>query len=395
MESEIKIPDDFVDIKEITDYQEEILYISINQDQTYISIGTKTGFKLYSISPCQLIYESKCGPIKIVEMLNSTNLVLLIGQNEIGDFSPRKVTIYKTNDNSVICSFWPFPNIISMAKLNKQRIILLENSIIHIFSTIDMKSLHSLDIGNDNNNNNSNNNNINYTNKITLSPSSDKNNFLIYSTSENEGILKIYDLLYLTYKTTIQAHKGPIEKMSINSNGDLLVTSSIKGTTIRVFSLPKGDKLYTFRRGYSNAKIFSINFDIETNSKIVLLSNTGTIHIFDLNKKQIFNNNNHSISDSICDDHKKGIFNYFTDYIKNNNFINKNYEDIYNYERPIISGNFPEIKTKNIICFNGNNTNEIITVSENGIYHLFNVDYKNNKITKISKEILDELKLII
>ena len=78
MESEIKIPDDFVDIKEITDYQEEILYISINQDQTYISIGTKTGFKLYSISPCQLIYESKCGPIKIVEMLNSTNLVLLV-----------------------------------------------------------------------------------------------------------------------------------------------------------------------------------------------------------------------------------------------------------------------------------------------------------------------------
>ena len=398
--SESITSDDFVDIKEITDFQEEILYISINQTQTFIAMGTKTGFKLFIISPPQLFYESKCGPIKIVEMLNTTNLVLLVGQNEIGDFSPRKGTIYQIKDNTVICSFWPFSNPITLAKLNKQRIILLENTTIHIFSTNDMKALHSLDIGINNINNSIiYNNNVNYKNKICLSSSSDKNNFLIYSSNESEGIIKVYDLLYLTYKTTIQAHKGPIEQMNINSNGDLLVTSSIKGTTIRVFSLPKGDKLYNFRRGIASATIFSINFDIETNSKIVLLSNTGTIHIFNLGKRENFDNNNRKkSSDFYMNDEKnnnKGIFGYVTDFVKKSNFISKDYEDLYNYERPIISGNFSDIKTKNIICFNGKNTNEIITVNENGIYHSFSVNYKKNSITKIMKETLDELKLIV
>jgi autophagy-related protein 18 len=398
--SESITSDDFVDIKEITDFQEEILYISINQTQTFIAMGTKTGFKLFIISPPQLFYESKCGPIKIVEMLNTTNLVLLVGQNEIGDFSPRKGTIYQIKDNTVICSFWPFSNPITLAKLNKQRIILLENTTIHIFSTNDMKALHSLDIGINNINNSIiYNNNVNYKNKICLSSSSDKNNFLIYSSNESEGIIKVYDLLYLTYKTTIQAHKGPIEQMNINSNGDLLVTSSIKGTTIRVFSLPKGDKLYNFRRGIASATIFSINFDIETNSKIVLLSNTGTIHIFNLGKRENFDNNNRKkSSDFYMNDEKnnnKGIFGYVTDFVKKSNFISKDYEDLYNYERPIISGNFSDIKTKNIICFNGKNTNEIITVNENGIYHSFSVNYKKNSISKITKETLDELKLIV
>ena len=398
--SESITSDDFVDIKEITDFQEEILYISINQTQTFIAMGTKTGFKLFIISPPQLFYESKCGPIKIVEMLNTTNLVLLVGQNEIGDFSPRKGTIYQIKDNTVICSFWPFSNPITLAKLNKQRIILLENTTIHIFSTNDMKALHSLDIGINNINNSIiYNNNVNYKNKICLSSSSDKNNFLIYSSNESEGIIKVYDLLYLTYKTTIQAHKGPIEQMNINSNGDLLVTSSIKGTTIRVFSLPKGDKLYNFRRGIASATIFSINFDIETNSKIVLLSNTGTIHIFNLGKTQNFDNNNRKRSSDFYmndeNNNNKGIFGYVTDFVKNSKFIPKDYEDIYNYERPIISGNFSDIKTKNIICFNGKNTNEIITVNENGIYHSFSVNYKKNSITKNMKETLDELKLIV
>ena len=398
--SESITSDDFVDIKEITGFQEEILYISINQTQTFIAMGTKTGFKLFIISPPQLFYESKCGPIKIVEMLNTTNLVLLVGQNEIGDFSPRKGTIYQIKDNTVICSFWPFSNPITLAKLNKQRIILLENTTIHIFSTNDMKALHSLDIGINNINNSIiYNNNVNYKNKICLSSSSDKNNFLIYSSNESEGIIKVYDLLYLTYKTTIQAHKGPIEQMNINSNGDLLVTSSIKGTTIRVFSLPKGDKLYNFRRGIASATIFSINFDIETNSKIVLLSNTGTIHIFNLGKTQNFDNNNRKRSSDFYmndeNNNNKGIFGYVTDFVKNSKFIPKDYEDIYNYERPIISGNFSDIKTKNIICFNGKNTNEIITVNENGIYHSFSVNYKKNSITKNMKETLDELKLIV
>ena len=79
---EKKMIEDFEDIKEVTDIVNEITYASINQDQNYISLASKNGFKIFSVSPLKLFYENKCGPIKIIEMLNSTNLILLVGQND-------------------------------------------------------------------------------------------------------------------------------------------------------------------------------------------------------------------------------------------------------------------------------------------------------------------------
>ena len=40
---------------------------------SYIAIGTKSGFKIFSTDPFQLYYECKCGLVNIVEMLYSTN----------------------------------------------------------------------------------------------------------------------------------------------------------------------------------------------------------------------------------------------------------------------------------------------------------------------------------
>jgi autophagy-related protein 18 len=82
---------------EIPKDDNEILYFSINQDYTCISIGTKSGFKIFSLDPFQLLYENSCGPINIVEMLYTTNLILLVGLTEMGDLSPKKVTIWSTS----------------------------------------------------------------------------------------------------------------------------------------------------------------------------------------------------------------------------------------------------------------------------------------------------------
>src|SRR4051794_6242340 len=117
-------------------------------------------------------------------MLFTTNLILLVGQTDFGDFSPRKVTIRSTSHNSVICSSWPFTADISCAKINKKRMIVIERSYLHIYTTSDMKILHTIDIGTVS------------LNKLILSPSGDKNNFICFSPSSDEGIVKVYDLLY-------------------------------------------------------------------------------------------------------------------------------------------------------------------------------------------------------
>ena len=69
--------------------------------------------------------------------------------------------------------------------------------------------------------------------------------------------------------------------MAINFNGDMLCTSSCKGTIIRVFNLPKGDKVITYKRVISSAYIFSMNFSLDSD-KLLVTSDTGTLHIFDL-----------------------------------------------------------------------------------------------------------------
>lgn len=91
----------------------------------------------------------------------------------------------------------------------------------------------------------------------------------------------IFDLLSLSVTNIIQAHKTPISSLSLNSTGSLLATASDKGTVIRVFSVPGAQKLYQFRRGTYNAKIYSIAFNA-VSSLLAVSSDTETVHIFKL-----------------------------------------------------------------------------------------------------------------
>jgi WD40 repeat protein len=202
-------------------------------------------------------------------MLYTTNLILLVGLAEFGDFSPRKVTIWSTSQNIVLCSSWPFLSKINIAKINKKRMIIGERNFLHIYTTGDMKIMNTIDVG------------TVTLGKLVLSANSDKNNFVCFSSSNDEGMVKVYDLLYLSFKTSIKAHKSPILKMTLNYKGDMLATCSCKGTIIRVFSLPKGEKIITFKRGISSAYIFCLNFSFE-NDKLITTSDTGTMHVFDL-----------------------------------------------------------------------------------------------------------------
>jgi WD40 repeat protein len=202
-------------------------------------------------------------------MLYTTNLILLVGLADFGDFSPRKVTIWSTSQNIVLCSSWPFLSKINIAKINKKRMIIGERNFLHIYTTGDMKIMNTIDVG------------TVTLGKLVLSANSEKNNFVCFSSSSDEGMVKVYDLLYLSFKTSIKAHKSPILKMALNFKGDMLATCSCKGTIIRVFSLPKGEKIITFKRGISSAYIFCLNFSFE-NDKLITTSDTGTMHVFDL-----------------------------------------------------------------------------------------------------------------
>lgn len=85
----------------------------------------------------------------------------------------------------------------------------------------------------------------------------------------------------LTVANVIRAHKAPISFLALNSTGTLLATASDKGTVIRVWSVPGAEKLYQFRRGTREARIYSINFNA-VSTLLAVSSAHDTVHIFKL-----------------------------------------------------------------------------------------------------------------
>lgn len=135
-----------------------------------------------------------------------------------------------------------------------------------------------------------------------LSASSD-NCFLAYlsNATSSSGELLIFDSISLQAVNIIQAHKSPLSCVSFNYEGTMIATASDKGTVIRVFSVPSGQKLFQFRRGTYAARIYSMAFSLDS-TFLAVSSDSETVHVFKLDEKDRIEenptspNSSHSLS---------------------------------------------------------------------------------------------------
>lgn len=308
-------------------------------------------------------------------MLYKTNLVLLVGlTNFSNDFSPNKVTIWTTSKHLVLCTSFPFKSKISIAKINKVRMVIVESNRLHIYSTTDMKSLHTfdfLDIS---------------LGKLVLSGNSEKNIWVCYSTSKDEGMINVYDTLYPTsIITQIKAHKSPILKMCLNNEGDRLATCSCKGTIIRIFSLPKGEKICTFKRGISSAFIFCLNFS-GNSEKLISTSDTGMIHIFDIKAELENKEKNNNESSGFIKLLGRGLVTVIS------SIIPQDYEDSFGTQGAAINFTSDYLKMSNLVGFCIDKTREVYCFTSDGTYYLFHINYSKKTIEKIYERKMKDLK---
>ncbi|TPX73008.1 hypothetical protein SpCBS45565_g00338 [Spizellomyces sp. 'palustris'] len=209
------------------------------------------------------------GGIGIVEMLFCTSLVALVGAGEQPAFSPRRLQITNTKRQSTICEL-TFVTAILAVKLNRKRLVVVLEEHIYIYDISNMKLLHTIDTS------------PNPNALCALSPSSD-NCYLAYppNTSGAAGELLIFDAINLQAINILQAHKSPLSCIAFNYDGTMVATASDKGTVIRVFAVPTGQKLFQFRRGTYPARIYSISFNLD-NTLLCVSSATDTVHVFKL-----------------------------------------------------------------------------------------------------------------
>ena len=372
------------------DVLNQILYISYNNNNNYISLGTLSGFKIFSLfkKHIELIYQFQYNPIepvKIIEMVNSSQLVLLVGKNETNHLSPKKLSLFDLGNKKIIYSLNPYSSEIKLIRLNKKRIIVYADKTIFIYNLSNMKLLHTLKLEEDI----INEEKSFYQGKICLSPNSEENNYLIYSISQYQGLIKIYDVLFLTYVNFFIAHKNPLFKMCINSKGDKLATCSKNNGTIKIFSLPRGDKLFKFQRGYTYNTITGMNFNILGNSKLVVSSGSGNIHIFDLDKP-----NKKKEKENITN--KEGYLNKINQIYQK---VSKECKDYLNNKNLTTTVNIKDLKGENLLFFKegkgseNKNTTNIIAITLDGFFYCINIDIENYSIINIYQKYIDSIKL--
>ena len=64
----------------------------------------------------------------------------------------------------------------------------------------------------------------------------------------------------------------------------MAVTASTKGTVIRVFNIPDGAKLFSFKRGIQSTHIYNLCFT-NNDTMAISTSDRGTVHIFKLSNE--------------------------------------------------------------------------------------------------------------
>ena len=305
-------------------------------------------------------------------MLYKTNIIVLVGLEEYQNFSPKRITIWTTLKNTVLCISHHFTSKIITAKINKQRMIIGEKNYLHIYATNTMNFLYSIMVPD-----------ITLGNLI-LSRNSEKNNWFCYSTSKDEGMINVYDAFDPKgIKVQIKAHKSPVLKMCLNYEGDRLATCSCKGTIIRIFSLPKGDKLCTFKRGVSPAFIFCLNFS-RNSEKLITTCDNGTLQIFDI-KEEIENLEKNKEPKGFIKVMGRG------DASALSVFVPKEYEDSFGIQDAVINYYNENLKMAYLVGFCDDEIKEIFCFTSDGTFSMINIDHITKKIEKSYEKNIKEI----
>lgn len=191
--------------------------------------------------------------------------------------------------STVICEL-TFPSAILAMRLNRKRLAVVLEEEIYLYDISNMSLVYTIATS-------PNPNAI-----CALSPSSE-NCFLVYPmpkpredtpdkrpahappgsnyVAPTAGDVLIFDALSLKPVNVVEAHKAPLSCIALNSDGTILATASETGTIIRVFSIPRGQKMYQFRRGTYPSTIYSMSFNVSS-TLLCVSSTTDTVHIFRL-----------------------------------------------------------------------------------------------------------------
>jgi WD40 repeat protein len=368
-------------------------------------LGTDVGFQVHQSYPLALKFSRVLnGGIGLVQILNKSNIFCLVGGGESPKYAPNKLLIWDDKKGKEVYEF-RFSSFVSNCFIKIKYIFVFCKDSINIISMKTMKIIKEIAIKNNP--------------EGIGSISSDLDKYILSWPSFGQGEIEIKDFQEIKLNSQnikLKAHSSEINYIKVNNDGTKLASSSINGTTIRIFNLINKQIIQEFKRGNGSAKIYSLNFSNDNNI-FVLTSNHGTAHIFLINLKNSKNSlnknqqkselSNLNIMDKKIlikkeieinnenDDNNEDAFEIINNELTSSEIINENQKSIFNGVSQIMGLNnifqkgysytsfkIPTKKESFISFINGSN-NKIIVVDKLGNYTL--AEIKKNKEVKITK----------
>ena len=216
-------------------------------------------------------------------MLKKSNILALVGGGKFPKYSKNKIIIYDDHQGLIIRQI-RFNLNVTYVKIKTNSIIGFIEDKIYIFN---INSLETIDIID-----------IDKIESPIFGISNIINNSLViaFPQYQKKGKIQIeqYLILSKSYKKQdtkiIDAHESDIIFISINNEGTLLASSSIKGHYIKIFNISNGDLLIELKKG-KRSKVSWISFELKSDI-IGYISDVGKVYIYDINEiKKLIKNN--------------------------------------------------------------------------------------------------------
>ncbi|KAL5733056.1 hypothetical protein ACOSP7_032394 [Xanthoceras sorbifolium] len=245
----------------------ELLSVSWNQDYGCFAAGTSCGFRIYNCEPFKETFrrELKGGGFKIVEMLFRCNILALVGSEGNSQYPSNKVIIWDDHQSRCIGEF-SFRSDVRAVKLRRDRIVVVLEHKIYVYSFQDLKLLHQIETL------------ANPRGLCCLSHHSSTSVLACPGLQRGQVRIEHFGLNIIKF---INAHDSHIACLTLTLDGLLLATASTKGTLIRIFNTLDGTRLQEVRRGLDSADIYSIALSPNV-QWLAVSSDRGTVHIFGL-----------------------------------------------------------------------------------------------------------------
>ncbi|CAM9423463.1 unnamed protein product, partial [Phaeothamnion confervicola] len=122
----------------------DILFYGFNQDATCLTLGLRSGYRIYSCRPFVRRLAVAEGGVGLVEMLFCTSLVALVGAGDRPAFSPRLLRLWNTKRAQTVCETNLVTAVLAV-RLNRRRVVVCLERALFICDISNMACLQTLE----------------------------------------------------------------------------------------------------------------------------------------------------------------------------------------------------------------------------------------------------------